>query len=123
MGKYEPLARFLSELSEDSITLTFDRINEILGSDLPPSAHDYRPWWANRHDGKDAQNLGWQSVGWETKEVDMKRKQVPFFRMIKQRSDFVDKPYVTKLTIDEAKKGLAAHFQVDPASISITISA
>jgi len=128
MSKYEPLARFLSQLSEDSATLGFERINEILGSKLPQSAYDHRPWWANRHDGRDAQNLGWQSVGWEAKDVDMRRKHVTFLRVGKNRPEFgrpdtKEIASVKALTIDEAKRGLAAYFQVDPSTISITISA
>jgi len=123
MSKYEPLARYLAEQTEASVTLSFARIAAILGDDLPQSAYDYRAWWANRHDGKDAQNLGWQSVGWETTEVDMKRQLVPFIRVTKTRQDFKDIPYIKALTIDEAKQGLAAQFGVDVSAISITISA
>lgn len=123
MSKYDPLARYLSEQKAESVTLRFGKINELVEGGLPQSAFDHRPWWANRYDGKDAQNLGWQSVGWETKDVDMKRESVTFIRVVKAREDFTDMPYIKPLTIEEAKQGLAAKFGVDPTCISISISA
>ncbi len=123
MSKYDPLARYLSEQKAESVTLRFGKINELVAGGLPQSAFDHRPWWANRYDGKDAQNLGWQSVGWETKDVDMKRESVTFIRVVKAREDFIDMPYIKPLTIEEAKQGLAAKFGVDPTCISISISA
>lgn len=123
MAKYEPLARFLAEVEDDSITLKFDKVSELIPGGLPQSARDYRPWWANRYDGQGSQNQGWQSVGWETSDVDMKRAKVTFKRAIKRRSDFKDSPYVKPLTIPEAKAGLAAHFGIVQDNIEIIIRA
>lgn len=123
MAKYDGLSRFLAELDEDSITLKFDKVSGLVTGGLPQSAYDHRPWWANRYDGNGAQNQGWQSVGWETRDVDMNRQTVTFNRAIKRRSDFKDAPYIKPLTIAEAKAGLAASFSVSPESIEITIKA
>ena len=121
MSKYEPLAKFLAEQEGDLVTVTFAKVSALLAGKLPQSAFDHRPWWANRFDGNDAQNSGWQSVGWETKDVDMKKQLVTFVRTVKTRADFTDSPYVKPLTIDDAKKGLAAKFAVNPDSIDIII--
>jgi hypothetical protein len=121
MSKYDPLARFLAEIEEDSTTLSFDKISELVTGGLPQSAYDHRPWWANRFDGKGAQNEGWQSVGWESGDVDMEREKVTFSRVIKRRTDFKDAPYIKPLTIEEAKLGLAAKFDVNPTQIDISI--
>ena len=123
MSKYDPLAKHLSEQDADSTTMSFGAINTLIGGTLPKSAFDHRPWWANRHDGNDAQNAGWQSVGWETQDVDMKRRMVTFVRDVKIRSDFKDHPYVKPLSIDEAKQGLAAKFGVQIGAIEIIIKA
>jgi len=39
--KYPPLEKYLRDLpaSQDEVTLTFERIEQILNSTLPPSAH------------------------------------------------------------------------------------
>ncbi len=121
MSKYDSLARHLSELNSDSVTMTFNDISNMIAGGLPGSAYDHRPWWANRTDGSGSQNQGWQSVGWETSDVDMEREQVTFNRVVKRRDDFKDVPYIQPLTIDEAKQGLAKMFKIDPTSIDIII--
>lgn len=121
MSKYDPLARFLAVQETDSVTLGFDRVSEILGTNLPRSAFDYRPWWANRHDGNDAQNAGWQSVGWESKDVDMQRKLVTFFRQKKCDRGYKDVISAKPLSIGEAKAGLSANFGVPAEAIEIII--
>jgi hypothetical protein len=123
MSKYDSLARYLSEVGEFSITMSFNEIAAIVDGGLPASAYEYRPWWANRYDGNDAQNKGWQSVGWETGDVDMKRQAVTFTRTFKVRADFSEKQSARELTIDEAKQGLALKFGVEPDRIDIIIRA
>jgi hypothetical protein len=120
MSKYDGLARYLSERDEDSVSLSFDEVAALVQGGLPQSAYDYRPWWANRYDGKDAQNVGWQSAGWESADVDMKRKKVTFNRTFKTRSSF-GADYVKPLSIEQAKAGLAAAFHVSADKIEITI--
>jgi hypothetical protein len=121
MSKYDSLARFLAEIDEDSITLSFSRINDLLDGGLPQSAYDHRPWWANRNDGAGSQNQGWQSVGWESSDVEMDAQKVTFNRVVKKRTDFKDVPYVKPLSIEEAKIGMSLMFNVDPKSIDIII--
>lgn len=50
--KYDPLKDFLVNLPVEVTekTLSFIQIDQILDSSLPPSAHDWRPWWANQAD-------------------------------------------------------------------------
>ena len=123
MSKYDSFAQFLRGQDGPSITMTFDQIERIVDGGLPGSAYDHRPWWANRYDGKDAQNLGWQSAGWETKDVDMAARRVTFVKVKPTNAPEGAKVAAKSLTIDEAKKGLAAAFGVSPDAISITISA
>jgi hypothetical protein len=83
MGKYEPLARYLNSRSEDSWNATFAEIEEALGFALPPSAHQHRAWWSNQKDGNHSQSAGWQAAGWETRDVDIRRRLVRFERVAK----------------------------------------
>ena len=46
MSKYDPLAAFLRLQHEDEPMMTFDQIEVVLGSDLPPAARAPR-WRAN----------------------------------------------------------------------------
>lgn len=121
MSKYAPLARHLSEIEENEVTLSFEQIDQILGGNLPQSAYDHRPWWANRSDGTGSQNQGWQSVGWESGDVDMEEETVTFRRVVKIRNDFKDVPHVRPLTIAQAKEGLALMFNVSPENVEVNI--
>jgi hypothetical protein len=120
MSKYDGLARFLSEQEEDSVALSFERVAALVDGGLPKSAYDYRSWWANRYDGNDAQNVGWQSAGWETADVNRKGQKVTFNRTFKKRSSF-DADFTKPLTIEQAKAGLAVAFRVPAERIEITI--
>ena len=44
MGKYDPLHSFLDRIAPDvsEITLAFDRVEDILGDELPYSARNHR---------------------------------------------------------------------------------
>ena len=46
-GKYRTIGDYLSGLTSDSITITFNELEKILGFSLPNSAHNYPAWWAN----------------------------------------------------------------------------
>lgn len=80
MGKYEPLARYLKSLPDDTWNATFAEIERRLGFTLPKSAREHRAWWANQRNANHSQTAGWRDAGWETESVDLKRGQVRFTR-------------------------------------------
>jgi hypothetical protein len=47
MSKYDPLYTHLTNLTADSVGMTFAEIDAVLGFDLPQSARQHRAWWAN----------------------------------------------------------------------------
>ena len=120
MSKYDPLSTYLSELSEDRIVMSFESIDDLIGGQLPDSAYRHRPWWANRAEGKGAQNLAWQSVGWETKDVNMELDEVTFIRVAQPKNPGAGGG-AGPLTIAQAKAGLAATFGVPADAIEIHI--
>ena len=79
MGKYEPLAQFLSALKRDEWDASFSDVEKALGHALPPSASQYQAWWANQSGGQ-SQTQGWMSVGWKTTALDLPRRRVRFVR-------------------------------------------
>lgn len=124
MSKYDSLSQYLLNLDNGSTTMKFAEVAALVSGGLPQSAYDHRPWWANRHDGKDAQNKGWQNAGWETADVDMARQLVTFHRVAVRTSPPVvagDERAVQPLSISEAKEGLALKFGVSPDQIDINI--
>jgi len=79
MGKYSRLAKYLFEVKEDDITLSFDEVKRILGFPLPNSAFKYNPWWSNDRTHVQAED-GWMKVGWKVDKIDIQRQEVSFTR-------------------------------------------
>ena len=66
MSKYSPLADFLKECPHHEVTLTFAKIESILGADLPPSAYAGKDFWRNNTNSHSRPSgPGWVSAGWE----------------------------------------------------------
>lgn len=78
--RYAPLGRYLRDLpsSQVGVTLSFDDIEAIIGARLPPSASDYRQWWANQSAGSRAPH--WDAAGFKVDKVDFAQRQVRFVR-------------------------------------------
>jgi len=80
-GKYESLFDYLSGNQNQSIRLTFSKIEQILGDGLPPSARLHPEWWANDRTSPGRQSQSWLRAGWETYDVDLASKKVSFVRV------------------------------------------
>ena len=74
MGKYQPLARYLENLPRDSWEASFEEIEEILGFNLPRSAHDQSAWWANAINSSQAK--GWLPAGWWAEGANLTKGRV-----------------------------------------------
>lgn len=82
--KYEPLQDHLKTQKAESIPLTFDEIEGIIGARLPPSARKHPAWWAN--DAAHHVNArAWLSAGYRTENVDIGRERL-VFRRVRSRS-------------------------------------
>lgn len=123
--KYQKLSEHLAGLNETRWRATFDEVERVLGTTLPESARTYQAWWANQ---MRSQSLGWQLAGWKAVDLDLKNEKVTFVYVGgDEEGDDGDgrsgggdgEP--RRLTIAEAKAGLAATFGVDPGQIEITI--
>jgi DNA-binding XRE family transcriptional regulator len=74
--KYYPLHEYLRSLAQDeSISLTFDQIEAIIGAALPRSARVSRAWWAN---SATPQGQAWLDAGWLIDAVDLGEAWVVF---------------------------------------------
>lgn len=78
MQKYRPLGDYLVKQHEVTVFLAFQRIEQILGFALPPSAYSHRAWWANSllH----PQAGSWLNVGWKVGKVNMEAMTVLMVR-------------------------------------------
>jgi hypothetical protein len=116
MSKYFNLTMHLSELDMGAWEATFREIEEIIEGPLPASARQYPAWWANQ--GR-AQSNAWQMAQWKTAALDLQNERVTFvFVGDQENEESVDVP---KLTISDAKAGLAANFGVPVDAVEITI--
>jgi transcriptional regulator with XRE-family HTH domain len=75
--KFWPLRDHLKESGKAVIVMNFRKVAALVGG-LPPSAANYRPWWANHHGNSQAR--GWMDAGYEAKP-DLARRFVTFKRI------------------------------------------
>lgn len=80
-SRYTPLITHLTEqpIEHDKVTLTFPKIEQLLGVGLPESARKHRAWWANDAVGH-AHSQQWLDAGWRVANVNMAEERVIFAR-------------------------------------------
>ena len=79
MSKYAALEVHLRESGQDSVTMTFAEIEQVIGADLPPSAFKHRPWWSN-NPSNSVITHSWLKAGYKTENVDMAGKKLHFVK-------------------------------------------
>jgi len=80
-GKYRPLFDHLRRNGQDEVTLTFAKIEALLGSNLPASARSSRGWWSNRSGGG-LQSQAWMKAGYHVAELDLAQERVTFRKAV-----------------------------------------
>jgi hypothetical protein len=78
-SKYFLISEYLARRAKYSgkATLSFARIEEIIGEKLPLSAYN-RYWWRNTWNN--SHSTSWMTVGWRVLNVDIELKKVTFER-------------------------------------------
>lgn len=79
MSKYDALAAHLAQRSVREHPMSFAEIESVIGSRLPASAREHRPWWANNAQSH-VPRRGWLQAGFKTARVDMSNERVTFVR-------------------------------------------
>jgi hypothetical protein len=79
-SRYTALANWLAMQSTEQVLLTFEQIEEVIGSSLPDSALQLRAWWANDRVGH-THSILWLEAGWKVVYVDLGEGQVIFARI------------------------------------------
>jgi hypothetical protein len=80
MGKYEPLGTFLRDQRTRQVPLTFEQIEKITGTKLPPKAQHHRAWWSNNA-ANNVMTKVWLEAGYESTQVDMSARKLVFRRV------------------------------------------
>ena len=79
MSKYEPLERHLRSATSKELPMSFEDIESILGTSLPPSARKHRAWWSNNPQNS-VMTHAWVSAGYRTRQVNLEAESVVFER-------------------------------------------
>lgn len=80
VAKYDPLTDFLKRQEQREIRMSFQRLEDVLGAGLPPSARSDRTWWGNTFNRTRVQAHAWLNAGWKVDAVDLTRELVTFIR-------------------------------------------
>ena len=80
--KYLPLDEWFRKqpAARKQIELTFDQVQEILGSPLPKSATRLPTWWTNVQPKIQSHRTAWLNHGWVVAEFDLGDRRVKFVR-------------------------------------------
>lgn len=81
-GKYDELRRALAGCGEESVTLSFDELDRIVGGGLPWTARRRASWWSN--DASDAtcksHVRAWRAAGYIVVQADLRGRVATFRR-------------------------------------------
>ena len=83
MAKYDPLTDHLAGLPRgmDRVTMSFAKVESLLGEPLPPSAARYEDWWVGKARwGKVHKRRPWEMAGWVVDDLSLTVKLVTFRR-------------------------------------------
>lgn len=79
LSKYQPLADFLHSYQGDSVQLTFQQLEQIIGDSLPPSSQTWS-WWINSDIPSRPQAGQWLAAGWRRGTLQLSNQIVTFER-------------------------------------------
>ena len=93
-SKYSYLSVFLAKKGKfcNKVTLSFTKIENIIGDKLPDSAYKRKYWW-NNVDGRSPSEY-WLTVGWKVGEVNLKEKIVTFLK--EEKSEIKENKIIRK---------------------------
>ena len=89
-GRYGPLADWLQNqpAKVKIVRLPFEKIEEIIGGELPASARNHRAWWAN-DPIEHSQSIAWLNAGWRVYSVYLNEHSVSFSRTLeREKTEF-----------------------------------
>ena len=83
-SRYAPLADYLQKSGRAEIPMTFDDIEEVIGSKLPPRASTHRAWFSN-NPTSNPMTRAWLAAGYRSADVDMTRRKLVFRKIVSEQ--------------------------------------
>ena len=62
MSKYEPLKHHLRDSGRPLVAMSFEDIEQIIETELPPTAFKQRAWWSN-NPTNNVMTMAWLAAG------------------------------------------------------------
>jgi len=79
MTKYQPLEAHLRKSGQETVSMTFSEIEEVIGAELPASAFKHRGWWSN-NPSNSVITHAWLDAGYKSANVDIPGRRLMFRR-------------------------------------------
>lgn len=109
--KHYKLKEFFSQATSASITLTFDKIEEIDGRSLPASARKNRDWWYPRTNCNMIAEA-WNTEGYSLHALDLKKEKITLHRNQEGMSKLIIPDVLTRGKLpDNAVYELETHME------------
>ena len=83
-SRYAPLADYLRKSGRAEIPMTFDDIEEVIGSRLPPRASAHRAWFSN-NPTSNPMTRAWLAAGYRSADVDMAKRKLVFRKIVAEQ--------------------------------------
>ena len=90
-AKYYPLEAHLKSIGFERIRMTFDEIEQVIGSRLPASARKHRAWWSN-NPSNSVITHAWLGAGYKTEGVSIEHEFLTFRKGASGRGPVHSKP-------------------------------
>ncbi len=113
MSKYDPLTGYLKKAKDDIVRLTFEEIEDILGTPLSLSAKTYRAMWAN---SSSHLSKFWTQAGFKVNHVNYDGEEYVEFIRVKKSSkaegQIISVPIVKAVEVPGLLKNLHELYQL-----------
>ena len=83
-SRYAPLTVYLRKSGRAEIPITFDDLEEVIGSKLPPSASTHRAWFSN-NPTSNPMTRAWLAAGYRSADVDMAKRKLVFRKIVSEQ--------------------------------------
>ena len=77
--KYIALTAFFERCDQETIHMSFQKIESIIGTNLPASAYKYSAFWSNSE--SHMIGISWMSAGYESQNVNMTNQTIEFVKV------------------------------------------
>ncbi len=110
MSRYDKFGNYLDSQNE-SFSITFEKVEEIIGEKLPDSAYNYPEWWSN-NDSHPLMGIV-LSKSWKSKDCNLEKQEIQFYKTVEsEKFYFVEKDFESFTGIKEDHASLWSKFNV-----------